>query len=93
VDVASALDSLPAIFAVTRSSFVVYTSNVFDILGLRASFFLLAGLMPRLHDPSLVVVLVPGAAVGASLLVLSAPAPFHGMHGAGSNGGPRSAAP
>ncbi|HMD32080.1 MAG TPA: TerC family protein [Candidatus Acidoferrales bacterium] len=49
VDVAFALDSIPAIFAVTRVPFIVYTSNVFAILGLRASYFLLAALVPRLH--------------------------------------------
>ena len=44
-DVVFALDSIPAIFAVTRDAFIVYTSNVFAILGLRALFFLLAGLL------------------------------------------------
>jgi tellurite resistance protein TerC len=48
-DVAFALDSIPAIFAVTRSPFIVYTSNVFAILGLRASYFLMAALVPRLR--------------------------------------------
>lgn len=48
VDVAFALDSIPAIFAVTHSAFIVYTSNVFAILGLRASYFLMAALLPRL---------------------------------------------
>ncbi len=44
-DVIFALDSIPAIFAVTRDPFIVYTSNIFAILGLRALFFLLAGAM------------------------------------------------
>jgi tellurite resistance protein TerC len=48
-DVVFAMDSIPAIFAVTRSPFIVYTSNVFAILGLRASYFLLASLLPRLR--------------------------------------------
>ncbi|HVN10318.1 MAG TPA: TerC/Alx family metal homeostasis membrane protein [Patescibacteria group bacterium] len=48
VDVVFALDSIPSIFAVTQSPFIVYTSNVFAILGLRASYFLLAALVPRL---------------------------------------------
>lgn len=48
VDVAFALDSIPAIFAVTHSPFIVYTSNVMAILGLRASYFLMAALVPRL---------------------------------------------
>lgn len=44
-DLVFALDSIPAIFAVTRDPFIVYTSNVFAILGLRALYFLLAGVM------------------------------------------------
>jgi len=44
-DVVFALDSIPAIFAVTRDVFIVYTSNVFAILGLRALYFLLAGFL------------------------------------------------
>lgn len=44
-DLIFALDSIPAIFGVTRDPFVVYTSNVFAILGLRALYFLLAGVM------------------------------------------------
>ena len=44
-DVIFAVDSIPAIFAVTRDPFIVYTSNVFAILGLRALYFLLAGVM------------------------------------------------
>jgi tellurite resistance protein TerC len=46
-DVIFALDSLPAVFAVTRDPFIVYTSNVFAILGLRALYFLLANVMGR----------------------------------------------
>jgi len=45
-DLAFALDSIPAIFAITRDPFIVYTSNVFAILGLRAFYFLLAGVLP-----------------------------------------------
>ena len=44
-DVMFATDSVPAILAITRDPFIVYTSNVFAILGLRAMFFLLAGVM------------------------------------------------
>jgi tellurite resistance protein TerC len=44
-DVIFAVDSIPAIFAITLDPFIVYTSNVFAILGLRALFFLLAGIM------------------------------------------------
>jgi hypothetical protein len=46
-DLVFAVDSIPAIFAVTRDPFIVYTSNVFAILGLRALYFLLAGLLER----------------------------------------------
>jgi tellurite resistance protein TerC len=44
-DVIFAVDSIPAIFAITHDPFIVYTSNVFAILGLRALYFLLAGVM------------------------------------------------
>ena len=44
-DVIFAVDSIPAIFAVTQDPFIVYTSNVFAILGLRALYFMLAGVM------------------------------------------------
>jgi tellurite resistance protein TerC len=44
-DVVFALDSIPAIFAITTDPFIVFTSNVFAILGLRALYFLLAGVM------------------------------------------------
>jgi len=47
VDVAFAVDSIPAIFAVTTDAFIVFTSNAFAVLGLRAMYFLLAGVMDR----------------------------------------------
>ena len=46
-DVVFAVDSIPAIFAITTNTFVVWTSNAFAILGLRALYFMLAGLMQR----------------------------------------------
>ncbi len=46
-DLVFAVDSIPAIFAVTRDPFIVYTSNVFAILGLRALYFLLADVMNK----------------------------------------------
>ena len=46
-DLIFAIDSIPAIFAVTKESFLVFTSNAFAILGLRALYFLLAGMMQR----------------------------------------------
>ena len=48
-DLLFAVDSVPAVFGVTREPFVVYTSNVFAVLGLRAMFFLLSGAMDRFH--------------------------------------------
>lgn len=48
-DLIFAVDSIPAIFAITKDPFVVLTSNVFAVLGLRAMFFLLAGLADRFH--------------------------------------------
>jgi tellurite resistance protein TerC len=48
-DIIFAVDSVPAIFAVTREPLVVFTSNVFAILGLRAMYFLLAGAVARFH--------------------------------------------
>jgi len=48
-DLVFAVDSIPAIFGVTRDPFIVYTSNVFAILGLRSLFFLLAGMITRFH--------------------------------------------
>jgi tellurite resistance protein TerC len=46
-DLVFAVDSIPAIFAVTTNTFIVYTSNVFAILGLRSMYFLLAGMVDK----------------------------------------------
>ena len=48
-DVVFAVDSIPAVFAITTDPFIVFTSNVFAILGLRALYFLVAGVMDRFH--------------------------------------------
>jgi tellurite resistance protein TerC len=48
-DLVFAVDSIPAIFAVTQDPFIVYTSNVFAILGLRSLYFVLAGMVSRFH--------------------------------------------
>lgn len=48
-DVMFAVDSIPAVFGVTTDVFIVYTSNIFAILGLRSLFFLVAGLVSKLH--------------------------------------------
>src|SRR5215467_7857987 len=59
-DVTLAVDSIPAVFGITRDPFIVYTSNVLAILGLRALYFLLAGAIDRLRylDEGLAVVMV-----------------------------------
>jgi tellurite resistance protein TerC len=48
-DLIFALDSIPAIFGITLDQYIVFTSNVFAILGLRSLYFLLAGIMDRFH--------------------------------------------
>jgi tellurite resistance protein TerC len=67
-DLVFAVDSIPAIFAVTTDPFIIYTSNVFAILGLRTLYFLLADLIPRfrLLKPALSLVL---AYVGVKMLI------------------------
>ena len=68
-DLLFATDSIPAILAITLNAFVVYTSNVFAILGLRSLFFVLAGLMERfyyLHYGLSVVLILIGSKMLAS---------------------------
>ena len=48
-DLIFAVDSIPAIFAITEDPFIVLTSNVFAVLGLRALYFLLADMAGRFH--------------------------------------------
>ncbi len=59
-DLVFAIDSIPAIFAITRDPFLVYSSNVFAILGLRALFFVLAGMMDKFMylKPGVAIILV-----------------------------------
>ncbi|HNO76590.1 MAG TPA: TerC family protein [Phycisphaerae bacterium] len=68
-DLLFAVDSIPAIFAVTRDPFIVFTSNVFAILGLRSLYFALAGMMNRFRyiKTSLVFVL---AFVGVKMILV-----------------------
>ncbi len=58
-DVIFAVDSIPAVFAVTRDPFIVFTSNVFAIMGLRSLYFVLADFVQRFHylKPALAIVL------------------------------------
>jgi tellurite resistance protein TerC len=46
-DLVFAVDSIPAIFAITRDPFIVFTSNIFAIMGLRSLYFLLAGVITK----------------------------------------------
>jgi tellurite resistance protein TerC len=68
-DLVFAVDSIPAIFAVTTDPFIVFTSNIFAILGLRSMFFLLQGVIGNFHllKPALAAVL---AFVGTKMLIL-----------------------
>ena len=83
-DLVFAVDSIPAIFAVTQEPFIVYTSNVFAILGLRALYFLLANVMDKFQylklglsavltfiGVKMVIVDLYHIPVGASLLVVA----------------------
>jgi tellurite resistance protein TerC len=71
-DLVFAIDSIPAIFAVTRDPFLIYSSNVFAILGLRALFFVLAGMMDRFvylkSGVALILVFVGGKMVVSAWL-------------------------
>ena len=69
VDIVFAVDSIPAIFAITTDPFTVLTSNVFAILGLRAMYFLLAGMHERFHllPYGLAIVLV---FIGSKMLLI-----------------------
>ena len=68
-DLVFAVDSIPAIFAITKDPFIVYTSNIFAVLGLRALYFALAAMMHRFHylkySLSLILIFI-GSKVGLS---------------------------
>jgi tellurite resistance protein TerC len=67
-DLVCALDSIPAILAITTDTFIVITSNLFAILGLRSLYFLLAGLMDKFYylKPGLAAIL---AFVGIKIII------------------------
>jgi tellurite resistance protein TerC len=69
VDIIFAVDSIPAIFAITTDPFIVLTSNVFAILGLRAMYFLLAGMHERFHLLSYGLAIVL-AFIGTKMLLI-----------------------
>ncbi len=75
-DVIFAIDSIPAIFAITRDPFIVFTSNVFAILGLRALYFVMAAMIAKFKylKVSLSVIL---AYVGVKLLSIDAIEHYH----------------
>lgn len=68
-DLVFAVDSIPAIFAITKEPFIVYTSNVFAILGLRSLYFALAGIMGYFHYLKLGLALVL-VFVGAKMMLV-----------------------
>jgi tellurite resistance protein TerC len=68
-DLVFAVDSIPAIFAVTQDPFIVYTSNIFAILGLRSMYFLLAGIIERFVYLKVGLALVL-AFVGVKMLIV-----------------------
>jgi tellurite resistance protein TerC len=74
-DVTLAVDSIPAVFGITRDPFIVYTSNVFAILGLRAMYFLLAGVLNRLRfltlGLSFVLLFIGGKMIGEPWIHIS----------------------
>lgn len=77
-DLVFAVDSIPAIFAITPDPFIVFTSNIFAILGLRALYFCLAALIAKFRflKPALILIL---AFIGIKLLLLAAPPYFNDL--------------
>ncbi|MGB7215453.1 MAG: TerC family protein [Gammaproteobacteria bacterium] len=73
-DLVFAVDSIPAIFAITTDPFLVFTSNIFAILGLRSMYFLLAGIIDRFHFLKLGIAVVL-TFIGAKML-----AGYFGVH-------------
>lgn len=71
-DLVFAVDSIPAIFAITPDPFIVFTSNIFAILGLRALYFCLAALISKFRFLKQALILIL-AFVGVKLLLLAAP--------------------
>jgi tellurite resistance protein TerC len=67
-DIAFATDSIPAIFAITQDTFIIFTSNIFAILGLRALYFVLAGAMKKFQYLQLGLSFVLGF-IGVKMLV------------------------
>jgi tellurite resistance protein TerC len=74
-DVVFAADSIPAILAISQDTFIVYTSNVFALLGMRALYFALAGIMKMFHylhfGLSLILVFIGGKLLAASFIEIN----------------------
>jgi tellurite resistance protein TerC len=70
-DIVFAVDSIPAVFAITQDTYIVYTSNIFAILGLRALYFALAAIVGRFYylKYSLAVILI---FIGSKIFVANA---------------------
>ena len=75
-DLIFAVDSIPAAFAITQNEFLIYTSNVFAVLGLRAMFFLLAGVIDKFYllQKGLSIILF---FIGAKMLLEIVDIPIH----------------
>ena len=84
-DLVFAVDSIPAIFAITTNTFIVYTSNVFAILGLRSMYFLLAGVVEKFQylQMGLAIVLT---FIGVKMLVVAVPHRYSSLDFAGLRG-------
>src|SRR6266699_194052 len=82
-DLVFAVDSIPAIFGVTTDRFIIYTSNVFAILGLRTFYFLLAGVVEKFHYLKIGLGIVLGFIGVKMLLPLLAKVVATGLHSLG----------
>lgn len=84
-DLVFAVDSIPAIFAITPDPFIIFTSNIFAIMGLRSLYFCVAALIAKFRflKPALILIL---GFVGVKLLLLSAP-PYLGLVGLAARSG------
>ena len=76
-DVMFAVDSIPAIFAITRDPFIVFTSNIFALLGLRSMYFVLAGLMEKFRYMKISLVFLLAFIGIKMLLIHEYPIPNH----------------
>ena len=85
-DLVFAVDSIPAIFGITTDTFIVYTSNVFAIMGLRSLYFLLAGVVEKFHYLKLGLAIVLTFIGVKMLLPLISKGVGYGLDAAGAAG-------